>query len=101
MSRGLNWLQALASGEQRAALPSSVRVVEGDLGNRSARFIAAVAHAGNPVPRARNAEVGQLEGWALAKAVDEAIEADRDGAKRVLVALVDVPSQAYGRREEA
>ena len=34
--------------------------------------------------------------------MDEAIEADRDKAhKRALVAIVDVPSQAYGRREEA
>ncbi|BAN45917.1 malonate decarboxylase gamma subunit [Metapseudomonas resinovorans NBRC 106553] len=75
--------------------------MDGELGNRAARFIAVMADAGNPFPRARNGEVGLLEGWGLAKAVDEAIEADRDGAKRVLVALVDVPSQAYGRREEA
>lgn len=50
------------------------------------------------LPRARNGEVGLLEGWGLAKAVDEAIE---KGDKRPLIAIVDVPSQAYGRREEA
>ena len=34
--------------------------------------------------------------------MDEAIEADRDNPhKRALIAIVDVPSQAYGRREEA
>src|SRR5690606_1920035 len=50
----------------------------------------------------RNGEVGLLEGWALGKAVDEVVEADREKTeKRVLVAVVDVPSQAYGRREEA
>ncbi|MFC5694789.1 biotin-independent malonate decarboxylase subunit gamma [Pseudomonas sp. GCM10022186] len=101
MSRGLNWLRGLAGGEERAGFPASVKVVDGELGNRAARFIAVVPDARNPFPRARNGEVGLLEGWGLAKAVDEAIEADRDGAKRVLVALVDVPSQAYGRREEA
>src|SRR3546814_10467080 len=52
-------------------------------------------------PRARNGEVGLLEGWGLAKAVDDAIDADRDASsKRALIAIVDVPSQAYGRREE-
>jgi malonate decarboxylase gamma subunit len=101
MSRGLNWLRGLAAGDERAGFPASVKVVDGELGNRAARFIAVVPDAQNPFPRARNGEVGLLEGWGLAKAVDEAIEADRDGAKRVLVALVDVPSQAYGRREEA
>ncbi|WP_028629127.1 biotin-independent malonate decarboxylase subunit gamma [Metapseudomonas resinovorans] len=101
MSRGLNWLQGLAGGETLQGFPSSVKVIDGELGNRAARFIAVVPDPHNPFPRARNGEVGLLEGWGLAKAVDEAIEADRDGAKRVLVALVDVPSQAYGRREEA
>lgn len=102
MSRGLNWLQALAGGQALAGFPASVKVVDGTLGERPARFIAVVPDAENPFPRARNGEVGLLEGWGLGKAVDEVIEADRDKAeKRVLVAVVDVPSQAYGRREEA
>ena len=52
----------------------------------------------------RNGEVGLVEGWALAQAVHEAIDADRGLApaqKRAIVAVVDVSSQAYGRREEA
>ncbi|NKQ09412.1 biotin-independent malonate decarboxylase subunit gamma [Pseudomonas sp. SST3] len=102
MSRGLNWLQALAGGQALAGYPASVKVVDGTLGERAARYIAVVPDAENPFPRARNGEVGLLEGWGLGKAVDEVIEADRDhGDKRVLVAVVDVPSQAYGRREEA
>lgn len=102
MSRGLSWLQALADGQAMAGFPASVKVIDGTLGDRAARFIAVVPDAENPFPRARNGEVGVLEGWGLGKAVDEIIEADRDQAeKRVLVAVVDVPSQAYGRREEA
>jgi malonate decarboxylase gamma subunit len=62
------------------------------------RFIAVVTDPQNRFPRARNGEVGLLEGWGLAKAVDEAIIT---GDKRPLIAIVDVPSQAYGRREEA
>jgi len=102
MSRGLNWLQALAGGQALAGYPASVKVVDGTLGDRAARYIAVVPDAQNPFPRARNGEVGLLEGWGLGRAVDEVIEADRgELEKRVLVAVVDVPSQAYGRREEA
>ncbi|MGE6690421.1 biotin-independent malonate decarboxylase subunit gamma [Stutzerimonas stutzeri] len=102
MSRGLNWLQALAGGQVLAGYPASVKMVDGTLGDRTARYIAVVPDAENPFPRARNGEVGLLEGWALAQALDEVIAADRNKAdKRVVVAVVDVPSQAYGRREEA
>lgn len=101
MSRGVNWLQALTEGTALPGYPASVRVVDGEVGNRPARFLAVVPDAHNPFPRARQGEVGLLEGWGLAKAVDEAIEADRGGVPRVLVSVVDVPSQAYGRREEA
>ncbi|MDP9709688.1 UNVERIFIED_ORG: malonate decarboxylase gamma subunit [Pseudomonas fluorescens] len=97
--RGLNWLNALSAGANAVeGLPPSLKVADGALG----RFIAVVADPQNRFPRARNGEVGLLEGWGLAKAVDDAITADRDKTqKRPLIAIVDVPSQAYGRREEA
>ncbi|WP_296268948.1 biotin-independent malonate decarboxylase subunit gamma [Pseudomonas sp. UBA6562] len=101
MSRGLQWIRALAAGRELPGFPASVKVIDGELGNRPARFVAVVPDAQNPFPRARQGEVGLLEGWGLAKAVDDAIEADAGGPARVLVAVVDVPSQAYGRREEA
>ncbi|CAM5259713.1 hypothetical protein SSTU70S_04520 [Stutzerimonas stutzeri] len=93
MSRGLNWLQALAGGQALAGYPASVKVVDGELAGRAARYIAVVPDAEEPFPRARHGEVGLLEGWGLGKAVDEVIEADREKSdKRVLVAVVDVPS---------
>lgn len=101
MNRALNWLPGLAGGEALLGYPASLRVIDGELDNRLARFIAVVPDAHNPFPRARNGEVGLLEGWGLAKAVSEAVELDRDGEKRAIVAVIDVPSQAYGRREEA
>jgi malonate decarboxylase gamma subunit len=83
-------------------LPASVKVADASLGGQTVRLLAVVADPDNRFPRARNGEVGLLEGWGLAKAVDDAIEADREAsAKRALIAIVDVPSQAYGRREEA
>ena len=66
------------------------------------RFIAVVPDANNHYPRAAGGEVGLLEGWTLAKVVNETIAADTDQpVKRPIVAVIDVPSQAYGRREEA
>ncbi len=97
--RGLQWFNALSAGAPPVdGLPASLRVADGLLGEQKVRFVAVVTDAQNRFPRARNGEVGLLEGWGLAKAVDEAIAR---GDKRPIIAIVDVPSQAYGRREEA
>jgi malonate decarboxylase gamma subunit len=101
--RGRTWFHALAGGAAPLeGLPASLLVADAELAGQSLRYLAVVADADNPFPRARNGEVGLLEGWGLAKAVDAAIAADADSPhKRALIAIVDVPSQAYGRREEA
>lgn len=101
--RGLSWFNALAANAAEVAgLPASVKAADGTLGDRPARFLAVVADPANRFPRAQNGEVGLLEGWGLAQAVDSAIELDQDSDnKRTLIAIIDVPSQAYGRREEA
>ena len=97
--RGLQWFNALSAGATPVeGLPDSLKVADGILGDQPVRFIAVVTDPHNRFPRARNGEVGLLEGWGLAKAVDEAVAR---GDKRPLIAIVDVPSQAYGRREEA
>ncbi|MDB6144600.1 MAG: malonate decarboxylase subunit gamma [Pseudomonas sp.] len=101
--RGLTWFSALSAGATEVAgLPPSLKVADGTLGDQPVRFLAVIADADNRFPRARNGEVGLLEGWGLAKAVDKVIELDqRNPHKRALIAIIDVPSQAYGRREEA
>lgn len=101
--RGLNWFKALCfDAADVMGLPPSVKAADGVLGDQPVRFLAVVADGDNRFPRARSGEVGLLEGWGLARAVDAAIELDRDNEhKRALIAIVDVPSQAYGRREEA
>ncbi len=102
LSRGAVWLAALTNEAPRAAcFPASVQVADATLSGQAARFIAVVPDAQSRFPRARTGEVGLIEGWALAQAVHEVINADRDGAKRSIVAVIDVSSQAYGRREEA
>jgi malonate decarboxylase gamma subunit len=100
LSRGERWFEALAA---RAGAPQSgpIRVADAALGDETARFIAVVPDPQNRFPRARDNVVGLEQGWLLARAVREALDADRDAAsKRPLVAIVDVKSQAYGRREE-
>ncbi len=58
--RGLHWFNALSAGAKSVeGLPPSLRVADGELG----RFIAVVADPDNRFPRARNGEVGLLEGW--------------------------------------
>ncbi|WER49208.1 biotin-independent malonate decarboxylase subunit gamma [Cupriavidus sp. WKF15] len=103
VSRGARWMRALApAASYRDGFPRSVTVADGELAGTPVRWIAVVPDAQNRFPRARNGEVGLVEGWSLAQAVREVVEADRDAAaKRAIVAVVDTPSQAYGRREEA
>jgi len=99
-SRGKTWFDALTSragGEQGGP----VRAADAPLGGERARFIAVVPDPLNRFVRARDNVVGLEQGWHLARAVREALEADRDAThKRPLIAIVDVKSQAYGRREE-
>ncbi|MCX8291274.1 biotin-independent malonate decarboxylase subunit gamma [Enterobacter pseudoroggenkampii] len=102
-SRGELWLETLAPNAKRlAGLCPSVQAADGELNGESVRFVAVVPDANNHFPRAAQGEVGLLEGWTLAKVVSETVAADADkGVKRPIVAVIDVPSQAYGRREEA
>jgi len=99
-SRGLIWLQALSA--QPLVGEGSVRCIDGELGGSPVCWLAVVPDPGNHFPRARNGETGLLEGWQLAEIINDMIAQDQDRAqKRALIAIVDVPSQAYGRREEA
>lgn len=102
ISRGELWLETLAPGAIRiAGLCPSVQAADGELNGENVRFIAVVPDAHNHYPRATKGEVGLLEGWTLAKVVSETIAADANSAvKRPIVAVIDVASQAYGRREE-
>ncbi|MEG5636077.1 biotin-independent malonate decarboxylase subunit gamma [Enterobacter bugandensis] len=102
-SRGEIWLENLApKAKHIEGLCPSVRAADGELNGETVRFVAVVPDAKNHFPRAAKGEVGLLEGWWLAKVVSETVAADADKpVKRPIVAVIDVPSQAYGRREEA
>lgn len=79
-TRGLNWFNALTAESSFKTVPdfpASLRVADGELNGYPVRVIAVVADANNQFPRAQQGEVGLLEGWSLAKAVDQVIQADR------------------------
>ncbi len=100
-SRGGTWLDRLSNGHIAPAYGQpSVLTADAELGGEAARFIAVVPDPKARFPRARSGEVGLEEGWTLAKLVRETIAEDTDGDRRPIVAVIDVTSQAYGKREE-
>lgn len=96
-SRGRRWFEALAgNGVRIEAGPPSVLAADADLGGETVRMVSVVPDPENRFYRARSGEVGLDEGWAIAARVREAFGPE----KRPILAVVDVPSQAYGRTEE-
>ncbi|BDZ48560.1 biotin-independent malonate decarboxylase subunit beta [Frondihabitans sucicola] len=100
--RGSAWMTSLAD-----TVPTAVEstVIEATIGidGVSAILLAVVPDAGSPYRRARHGEVGLLEGLVLAERVAAVVAEDADlevNRKRPIVAVVDFPSQAYGRLEE-
>ncbi|PRC94722.1 biotin-independent malonate decarboxylase subunit gamma [Solimicrobium silvestre] len=101
--RGATWFGHLAANANfHSGYPPSILVADADLDGQSARYIAVIPDPNNRFARARSGEVGLLEGWHIARAVDEIVKQDQISANKTpIVAIVDVVSQAYGRREEA
>ncbi len=100
LGRGEKWFDLLRDDAPEIGDIPSVQVADGMIGEKKARFIAVIPDHQNRFPRARKGELGLLEGWLVAKHVQEAIKADENSEKRAIIAIVDVPSQAYGYREE-
>ena len=99
--RGTVWFRALSGqASPMPGDPKSVLTADAPLGNDQARFLCVVPDPHARFPCARHGEVGLEEGYALATRVREVIELDKNTTKRPIVAIVDVKSQAYGRREE-
>ena len=101
-SRGREWLAVLTGGTAiEPGYSNALLVADAPLAGRPARFIAVVPDPDNRFPRVRNGEVGLVEGWEIAKAVQDIVARDsRSDSKTAIVAVIDVTSQAYGRREE-
>ncbi len=100
-NHGRIWIEALAGKQKQAEdMPGSVLVADAQLNGEQARFLAVVPNPSSRFPSVRNGEVGLEEGWSLARSLRQVIKEDSKGTKRPIIAVVDVTSQAYGRREE-
>ncbi|WP_096203171.1 biotin-independent malonate decarboxylase subunit beta [Bacillus sp. FJAT-45350] len=101
-SRGRTWIEALMqTREVTDVTVPSVLCSDSVLDDERVRYISVVPNSSSRFYRARNGEVGLEEGWMVAKYVREAVEEDADSeTKRAIIAIVDVPSQAYGFHEE-
>jgi biotin-independent malonate decarboxylase gamma subunit len=99
--RGTVWFRAF-TGKASPMIgdPKSVLTADASLGNEHARFLCVVPDPHARFPCARHGEVGLEEAFTLATRVREVIEHDKNAIKRPIIAIVDVKSQAYGRREE-
>lgn len=94
MSTGRVWFERLAGGGTPVAgLPPSVLASDTEIAGAAVRAIAVVPDPDARFVRARHGEVGIDEGFGLARAIA--------GAPGAILAIVDVPGQAFGTREEA
>jgi malonate decarboxylase gamma subunit len=99
--RGTVWFRALTGqASSMPGDPKSVLTADAPLGKDQARFLCVVPDPHARFPCARHGEVGLEEGYTLATRVREVSEQDKNTTKRPIIAIVDVKSQAYGRREE-
>ena len=99
--RGRAWFKALTGQDKPLpGDPPSVLTADALIGDNQARFLCVVPDANGRFPCARHGEVGLEQAYTLATRIREVVAADKDGKKRPIIAIVDVKSQAYGRREE-
>ena len=106
--RGRVWFKALTGQEKpMPGDPHSVLVADAAIGDENARFLCVVPDPDSRFPCARHGEVGLEQAYTLAarirEVIDEAPRMSRSSSlpgPRPIIAIVDVKSQAYGRREE-
>ncbi len=105
--RGRVWFKALTGQETpMPGDPPSVLVADALIGDDNARFLCVVPDPDSRFPCARHGEVGLDQAYTLAARIREVIDETprmRNSSlagPRPIIAIVDVKSQAYGRREE-
>ena len=102
--RGRAWFQALTGNNQPASGdPGTVLTADAQIGGETALFLCVVPNPSSRFPCVRDGQVGLEEAFTLAHHLRRVITEDREkpkAKKRPVIAIVDVKSQAYGRREE-
>jgi malonate decarboxylase beta subunit len=100
-SRGFKWFHALMENFDPVVHGESVLAADVPWGTEIVRAISVVPNSSARFPRAREGQVGLEEGWGVAQVVWEAIKSDNGKIRRAILAIVDVPGQAFGLEEEA
>lgn len=99
--RGYHWFSQLTGLKNPHSEVPSVLAADVEQEGELRRYLAVVPNPENRFYRVRKGEVGLQEGLVLAKQIWDAIEADRNKEKkRPIIMVIDVPSQAYGYKEE-
>src|ERR1700721_175010 len=102
--RGRAWFEALTGIKHPSTGdPGTVFATEAQIGEETAYFLCVVRNPSSRFPCVRDGQVGLEEAFTLAHHLRRVIAEDREkprAQKRPVIAIVDVKSQAYGRREE-
>jgi biotin-independent malonate decarboxylase gamma subunit len=102
--RGRAWFEALTGNNQPASGdPGTVLAADAQIGDESALFLCVVPNPFSRFPCVRDGQVGLEEAFTQADRLRRVTAEDREkpkAQKRPVIAIVDVKSQAYGRREE-
>lgn len=100
--RGYLWFEALTGIKDPISTVSTVyAATKNDQDHRPVGYITIVPDKDNAYYRVRRGEVGLVEGFTVASVIEQWILEDQDQDwKRPIIAIVDVPSQAYGYNEE-
>lgn len=100
-SRGRTWFQSIASKEYiEKSKIDSVLCSDIMLKGEIATVIAVVPDENTYYQRSKQGEIGLQQGWEVARCIREVMVEDEGKTPRPIIAVVDVPSQAYGYKEE-
>lgn len=100
-SRGCTWFDAIV-GKDYLEKSKINSVLCGDtiINSEAARVIAVVPDENTYYPRSKRGEFGLEQGYEVARCIREVIKEDEGKIPRPIISVVDVPSQAYGYKEE-
>lgn len=100
-SNGYQWFQALTDYDQPLSSVRTVYYASSSKFEEEVVVTSIIPDDTNPMYRVRNGEVGLIEGFRMGQILESIYQEDKDKkVKRPVIAVIDVPSQAYGYNEE-
>lgn len=100
-TRGYKWFAGLTGMKQPTSDFPTVLSKTVEINKRPMTFVTITTNDNNRFYRVRNGEAGLVEGFVVSKVLEQVIGEDKDKKeKRPIIAIIDVPSQAYGYNEE-